>query len=372
MLRGIKGKTSIEDTNLISSNQSYLKRTHIRSMNMHDFMDKETEYRELLSKLGMSIEKVETSVESVKRALKYFKERGVTLSKGTVDDFRDYVAHLVTQGENSYDELVSVARYVNLLGMKEVYIYYSSILGGASVYPSIRERLGLIAGQDICDRIFRNVSQPPLGSDSGVYPSATKQLMAQLGKELSRESYRRVLAGNHHRIPVQAFEVRKKWLEEMGDVDAWLTRIHNVAVAELEEHLRNNRIWFEQVITRDIVDLVKGDQEILSGVRVGDWIYTKKIPFSPQAYIDEKDPKLKRYYMCHCPLAREAILSSDTVIPSDWCYCSAGYAKFRYDVAFGEETEVELLESVFDGSDKCRFRIRIPERWKEAHSRTRV
>jgi len=315
----------------------------------------------------MSIEKIETSVESVKRARRYLEERGITLSKGSVDDFRRYVAHLVSHSENSYDELASVARYINLLGMNDVSIYYSSILGGASVLPSIRERLSRIAGEDLCDRVFSQVSQPPLGSEASAYPSATKQLMDRLRDELPREGYRLVLAGNHHRISDQAFAEQKKWLEEMGDVDAWLTRVHDAAVTELEGHLINNRIWYEQVITQDVVDLVKEDQEILSGVRVGDWIYTKKIPFFPQAYIDEKNPRLKRYYMCHCPLAREAILSGDPRIPSDWCYCSAGYAKFRYDVVFGEETEVEMLESVLSGSDKCRFRVRIPERWKEAH-----
>ena len=71
---------------------------------------------------------------------------------------------------------------------------------------------------------------------------------------------------------------------------------------------------------------------------------------------------MKRFYMCHCPLARAAVLEDPPKIPMDWCYCSAGYGKLRYDVAFGEETDVEVLESVFNGSDKCRFRIRIPEK----------
>ena len=48
----------------------------------------------------------------------------------------------------------------------------------------------------------------------------------------------------------------------------------------------------------------------------------------------------------------------------EWCYCSAGYGKLRYDIAFGEETEVEVLESVFSGSDRCRFRIKISEKWR--------
>jgi len=327
-------------------------------------MDKEAEYRALLSKRGLSSEKIDKFVASVEKAMAYFGERGVVLAEGSVDDFRDYVAYLMARCENSYDDLVPLARYVNLLGMKEAYVYYASILGGNPIFPSIKERLGKIAGEEMRDRVFNHVRQPPLGSDPGAYPPATKQLMEQLERELPVEEYRRVLAGNHHRVPVDAFMVQKRWLEEMGDIDAWLTRVHDSVVAELDEHRNANRIWYEQVITQGVVDLVRGDPELLSGLRIGDWIYTKKFPYSPQAYLDEKDPTKKRYYMCHCPLAREAILSGEPSIPMDWCYCSAGYDKLRYDVAFGEETEVEVLESVFGGSDRCRFRVRIPERWR--------
>ncbi len=310
----------------------------------------------------MSAEKIDRAVASVKRAIGYFDERGDALNECSVDDFRGYVANLMAKGENSYDDLVPVARYVNLLGMKEVYVYYASILGGAPIFPSIMQRLEDIAGKETRDRVFNNVIQPPLGSDPGAYPPATRQLMEQLERELPRDVYRRVLAGNHHRVPVEAFLEHKRWLEEMGGIDAWLARVHDAAVAELEQHLRENKIWYEQVITQDVVDLVRGDPELLSGRRDGEWIYTKKFPYSPQAYLDESDPKMRRYYMCHCPLAREAILSGETRIPMDWCYCSGGYDKLRYDVAFGEDTEVEVLESVFGGSDKCRFRVKIPER----------
>jgi hypothetical protein len=327
-------------------------------------LEKEKEYRELLLKRGMSNEKVDVSVASVKRAIEYFDGRGVALNEASVNDFRGYVATLMALGKNSYDDLVPVARYVNLLGMKDVYVYYASILGGAPIFPSIRKRLGEFAGEETCNRVFSHVDQPPLGSDPGAYPPATRQLMEQLERELPRDVYRRVLAGNHHGVPVEAFMEQKRWLEEMGNIDSWLARVHHAAVAELDKHRRENKIWYEQIITQGVVDLVRDDPELLSGLRVGDWIYTKKFPYSPQAYIDEKEPEMRKYYMCHCPLAREAILSGEPGIPADWCYCSAGYDKFRYDIAFGEDTEVEVLENVFSGSDGCRFRVKIPKRWR--------
>jgi hypothetical protein len=328
-------------------------------------MFKEKEYRKFLEQRGMEPERINKYVESVNRAIQYFRENGIELVDGSVKDFQEYVSYLMKEGLNSYDELMAVGRYVYLLDLKEPWIYYAAILGGTSVYPSIQDRLSKITGSEVCDAIFSQVDIPPLGSDPVKYPKATFQLMEQLKKELPPEVYRRVLAGNHHRIPVEAFFKHREWLQELnGDIDAWLKKMHDLSIAELEEHYKENKVWYEQVITQDIIDYVKNNQEILSGIRVGEWIYNTKFPYSPQKYLDETDPRMKRYYMCHCPLARAAVLEDDPKIPMDWCYCSAGYGKLRYDVAFGEETEVEVLESVFNGSDKCRFRIKIPEKWK--------
>ena len=274
-------------------------------------------------------------------------------------------------GGNTEETLVDLGSYIYFSDMKEIWIYFASILGGRNILPSISERLAEIAGEGVRDKVFSEVNAPPLGSLPSAYCDATSSLMKQLSKELSPEVYRRVLAGNHHRVPVENFEKHKKWLNELGSIDEWLLRMHREAVEELEEYLREGKVWYEQVITPEVVEYVKNNQEVLAGVREGEWIYNTKFPYNPHEYLEEKDPLMKKYYMCHCQLAREAILKGEPEIPMEWCYCSAGYGKLRYDVAFDTETEVEVLESVFNGSDKCRFRIRIPKdivkRYVNAH-----
>lgn len=247
--------------------------------------------------------------------------------------------------------------------MKDQWIYFAAILGGREVFPSIEERLEELTDKETAERIFSKVEVPKLGEGPDNYPKATKQLMEQLEKELPPEVYKRVLAGNHHRMPLEWFAKHKKALEEVGSIDDWLKQMHDAAVAEQDEYCRENKIWFEQVITPEVVEYVRNNQEVLAGVREGDWIYNTKYPYSPAAYIVEEDPEERKYLMCHCVLAREAV-KSGLEIPMEWCYCSAGYGKLRYDVAFGEDTEVEVLESVFSGSDKCRFRIKIPENYR--------
>ena len=324
---------------------------------------KEQEFEAYLDGRGFDVETKNWHKSAVLKALKWFDES--SLEDSGVKDFESYINHLIEMGENTIENIVGLGRYVYMLDMKEVWIYFAAIMGGRNILPSIEERLVEIAGKEKAIEIFSNVKAPPLGSKPDKYCDATSSLMREFMEKLRPEVYQRVLAGNHHRVPMEWFKKHREKLVELdGDIDTWLRWMHGVAVADLELHLREDKVWFEQVITQGIVDYVKDNQELLSGVRDGDWIYNTKFPYAPQDYLDETDPLMKRYYMCHCPLAREAVLSGEPEIPLDWCYCSAGYGKLRYDVAFEEETEVEVLESVFSGSDRCRFRIKIPEKWR--------
>ena len=324
-------------------------------------MLKELEFTEHMLDSGNSSKEIEAAIKAVKAAFNYFEARGKKFEEAQVDDFESYVLKLMEEKRNSEENLLGIGRYVYFLNMKEVWIYFASVLGGRNILPSISERLAQIAGEKVRDTVFSKVKAPPLGSPPSAYCNVTSSLMKQLKKELSPKIYRRVLAGNHHNVSVKNFKKHKKWLKEAGNIDAWLERMHQKAVEELELYLKERKVWYEQVITPEVVEFVRNDQELLAGVRSGKWIYNTKFPYSPKEYLKERDPLLKRYYMCHCPMAREAILMHEPEIPMEWCYCSAGYGKLRYDFVFHAETEVEVLESVFSGSNKCRFRIKIPE-----------
>jgi len=120
-------------------------------------------------------------------------------------------------------------------------------------------------------------------------------------------------------------------------------------------------LWYEQEITMEVIEFVKGNQEVLSAVRDGDRLYITKIPYSPKNWLKETDPVMKRCHACHCSLARAAITTGEPEIPLDWCYSSGGYEKLMFDLAFEEETEIEVLESALAGDYRCRFRVKIPE-----------
>jgi hypothetical protein len=205
--------------------------------------------------------------------------------------------------------------------------------------------------------------QPSLGSPPNAYPTCTKELLDRLSASLPLGEVKKVLAGNHHRIPIEHFSEMKKRYEKASTMEEFLTGEHGLLVKELEEVMASGRLWYEQVITPEVVEYVRGDQTIQNGILAGDVVLKSKIPFAPEKWLNEKDKKMRRYYACHCQLAREAILN-DTAEPlATFCYCSAGYEKLPLEVILGVPLEVEVLESVLAGGERCRFAIKIP--WEQ-------
>ncbi|MCK7488759.1 MAG: hypothetical protein MZU97_27145 [Bacillus subtilis] len=56
---------------------------------------------------------------------------------------------------------------------------------------------------------------------------------------------------------------------------------------------------------------MEDDPETAFGKREGQSVYITKIPFRAKRCLEEKDPKMRRYLYCHCPWARESILSQE-------------------------------------------------------------
>jgi hypothetical protein len=176
-------------------------------------------------------------------------------------------------------------------------------------------------------------------------------------RHCSPEDLVRVMAGNNHRIPAEAFLEEKAFYDKAPTLETYLKELHERQVATLQRFADEKKVWYEQIITQDVVDFVKQDQEIQSAVLKDGKLYTKKIPYDPVHFLQETDDLMKRYYACHCPFARENILSQATAIDPDWCLCSAGYSKFEFEVILGYELSIKCLANALAKDEFCRFEI---------------
>lgn len=156
-----------------------------------------------------------------------------------------------------------------------------------------------------------------------------------------------------------AFLDEKKIYESSASMDEYLKGLHDRRVNELQDYCDQNKVWFEQTITQATVDFVASNQELLSAIHLDEVLYLTKIPYDPDAYLKETDPIKKRYYACHCPFAREAILKGKPTISKNWCYCSAGFEKLHFETIMDKPLKVDVLQSALQGDPTCRFAIHL-------------
>jgi hypothetical protein len=303
---------------------------------------------------------VRQAIEDLKTFEVVLNRLGNGLDTCTENQLKDYIGYLIQQKQNTLERFLTFARYFYVVGRIDLYRYFLAILGGLGVIESMKKRTELLTNSEIAEEIFSGVDFPALGSPIDENPVITVELLKRLRKKLPDEVFKKVLAGNHHEIPASHFEKDKeKFIELNYDIDAFLKYNHDRQVAELDEYCREGKIWYEQMLTPEVVQYVREHPEIQGGVREGNVIYLTKIPFEPARYIKETDPDMKRYYACHCPFVRSSLLLNEEKVVPEWCYCSAGFEKQVFDAIYGKELRVEVLETPFKGDIRCRFAVHI-------------
>ena len=102
---------------------------------------KEKEYAEFLRERKQSDEQIEAAIGYVREFEAYLAEKGMGLESLTVTDLKNYIARLIDSNRNSMERLLALARYAYMAGLNEVFIYFTAILGGREVLPSIARRV---------------------------------------------------------------------------------------------------------------------------------------------------------------------------------------------------------------------------------------
>ena len=311
---------------------------------------------------GFNNEQIVFAIKEIELLESFLNENGTDLSSCNSDDIQAYMDLLISKGENTFKTIIFLARYFLNQKNNNIYIYFTQLLGVSGVIENILKRFELMTEKKgMNEDMTKRIKILPIGSSPGKYPEFVKQFMTDLKSLLTAEESRWVLAGNNHQIPLESFEEEKRHFLNSDSIDEYLRGKHTRAIKMLKKHAEENTVWFEQVITPEVVEYVQSNQEILAGRRENNRIFITKIPYNPFQYIKATEETQKKYMACHCPFIRNHLLHNVSDIDPDWCYCSGGFAKTPFEYIFGQELQVELLESCLTGSDKCRFAITIPE-----------
>ncbi len=277
------------------------------------------------------------------------------------EDIRYYSQHYIAGTYDAYERIVALARYCRFIGHEAGLTYLVTMCGTIGVLESMEARMKIILGNDEAEKILRALEKPPLGSVYEAYPPVVSAFLSSMQKSVPENTCKKILAGNHHGIPLEHFERDKEMYYTLGSMDGYLRFRHTSMLEEMETCMNENRLWYEQKITPDVLEFVRANQEIQAGIREGNRVYITKIPYNPVQFLVSKDVRDKRFHACHCPFVRSSIQDDSIHVSPMWCYCTGGFEKTPFDVIFGKELEVTVLETVLGGNERCRFAVTLPE-----------
>ena len=283
------------------------------------------------------------------------------IKDSTIDDIRHYFKYLIVENKNTYNNVIHFTRYYFYIDKKVEYIHMTKYFNTVGVLENILDRIILYESVETKADLMESITLPEFGVDVKELPKYTKEFMDKLNKHLPKVTCNKILAGNNHRISAESFDKEKEFYQKAESLEQYLKEKHERKVNELRYYFDNSLVWFEQIISKEAIEFVRNNQEILSGVVKEDKLYVTKIPYEITNYLQEEDSKLKRYYACHCSFVRENILSDTENIPKEWCNCSAGFAKYPYEQIFDQELDVTLLKTPLDGDYICRFVIDLKD-----------
>lgn len=301
---------------------------------------------------------IDHALLALQRADDYFGKQGSSLDTATIPQIRTLLDLWIEESTNDTESILALARYFYLTRRHDQYVYFTRLIGGMGVIENIKARFETVMAPLQFEESI-HAKQPPLGSDPADIPGFTSAFMNELEKVADEQQTQDILCGNNHSLSKASFLEEKVLYEASPSMEVYLKDLHQRRIQELQEHCDQNEIWFEQKITQQTVDFVASNQELLSAVLNDEVLVLTKIPYDPQAYLEETDPIKKRYFACHCPFAREAILKGQPVISKNWCYCSAGFEKFHFETILDRQLDIEVLQSAIQGDPMCRFAIKL-------------
>lgn len=271
----------------------------------------------------------------------------------------DIIAYMVEKNLNTIPNIVILMRYYKATSNHGLFIHLTKYTGSLGVIESILNKLERVVGKDRASAIKAEITIPPLGTPLNEMPVYTKHLLTVFETHLSKDEMKKTLSDNHHQIPKEAFLSEQVYYEAANTLDDYLSDLHQRKVAELEQHYRENRVWFEQEINPEVIEFVRNNPEILSAVRKENQLFITKIPYDTKAYLNAKTKEEQKYHACHCPFVKSIFLDQHLVISPTWCDCSGGFTKFPFEVLFSRSLDITCIETPLNGDPLCRFVISL-------------
>jgi hypothetical protein len=299
-----------------------------------------------------------SDIEKRMSIIKEFQEyrdnsKSINDSKTIVCEFANILIRKKMNTLVNFSFLTDFAEWAEL---RPLHVAFIELTDCNNAFEVLSEKIENKYGVEMKQRIFEK-EIPPLGSGEKQRSAYACYLTEKMEKELSSEEMKKVWYQVQHGIPDNFWKENDKADIEkyanIRNIDVFLDMKRKIRDELLTKLNKENRLWYTVEITDEVLEYVKNDPEMEAGIRFGNKVFISKIPYNSVKYLKETDDTMKRYYACHCPLVREAILNKKKLSP-EICNCSLGHAS-HYLAGPGKELKGTVLESALKGDLRCRF-----------------
>jgi hypothetical protein len=319
---------------------------------------KTEDYREYLQRQGIPGEAIERKMVIIGGFVKFLTDPGLKKSTATAgkEEVEKFAKQLIAEERNTLENFSALCDYADWLGQRKLYVALVELMDCHNAMAVLANEIEKRHGREVRDQIFRE-ALPPLGANEKERWAYTRTVTERMAGQIAPEEIRAAWFQVQHGIPAEAWQNSdtsdKEKYRRCGSIDEFLALKRQERDAMLTRLRDEDKLWYTVLINDEVLEFIKSDPEMEAGRREGDKIYISKVPYNAIRYLHTTDATLKRYYACHCPLVREAILQNQPISP-EVCNCSLGHAS-HYLAGLDQELKGEVLESAVKGDLRCRF-----------------
>lgn len=313
-------------------------------------------FQQMLEGRNLPAEKIPNAITLAERFENYILASGKGFTPQVAWDFSKI---LISEDQNTEENFITLARYGLFIKSNPIFVAFLESLDGGEAQENLYKRVAEQYGDVLRDQVFDGIGIAPFGIPTPVKPSYMHPVVERLETAIGSDACRVLLSDSLRDLPETYYQHDHELFFSSSDIDEYLLKKKAAFIQQMETCQREGRLFFAQEVTDEVLDYIRNTAEMGAGVREGNIIYETKIPFMTKEYLAEKDQQHKRYYYCHCPWAREAVRTGDKVAPI-FCNCSVGFHKKSWEVIFQQPIQVDVLESILQGDDHCRFAIHLP------------
>lgn len=215
-------------------------------------------------------------------------------------------------------------------------------------------------GEEVWNKLIDGMILPDIETECQCQCKNMYAFMKRFEEMADADTVKKILYKVRHGLhPSQSEWARKAFLD-VGNLDVFLQKNRENEWKHFVELHDEHKDFYGQEITDEVLEFIRQNPAMLAPVRKGNKLYCMAFPYNMKEYLKAKDDRLKRYHACHCPFAKESILS-DSTVSSVLCNCSLGHVMNFTEAFLGRALSGRVIHSVLNGDVVCEYEIEIPE-----------